>query len=173
MQSDQVRKRMCHPNMLIGPDLCSCGRDSSTDLSAMQDLVGVRAIMPDFSAVQEVAKSYRSVVEGGTVQRETDYIQSPKDGGYRSLHLIIKFVEQGQGQEFKGSKVEIQLRTRLQHAWATTVEAVGSMRNEDLKASEGDPDWLRFMNLMAAHMAELEGLPIGDAVPQNSKERVS
>ena len=47
------------------------------------------------------------------------------------------------------------------------------MRNEDLKASEGDPDWLRFMNLMAAHMAELEGLPIGDAVPQNSKERVS
>ena len=54
----------------------------------------------------------------------------------------------------------MQIRSRLQHAWATAVEAVGMVRREDLKAGEGDPDWLRLFTLMSSEFAELEDSPV-------------
>jgi len=77
------------------------------------------------------------------------------------MHRLVNFNENGIGEKHASCKVELQLRTHLQHVWGTTVEAAGAMRNEDLKAGEGDPNWLRFFTLMSGHIAELERQPRG------------
>ncbi|ARE84931.1 RelA/SpoT domain-containing protein [Roseovarius mucosus] len=142
----------------------------SAELDQMQDLVGCRAIVPSMDALQEVLSKYKTVDDGGRVRRKTDYIANPKTSGYRSIHLILKFGERGAGEKHVGCNVEIQLRTQLQHVWATTVEAVGSMRTEDLKAGEGNTEWLRFLTLMSGHIAELEGQPLGEHLSMSPKD---
>lgn len=139
----------------------------SAALDQMQDLVGCRAIVETMNDLREVISRYKSIEDGGQVKRITDYISSPKPSGYRSIHLIVKFSEKGAGEKHHGCNVEIQLRTQLQHVWGTTVEAVGSMRNEDLKAGEGNPQWLRFLSLMSGYIAEVEGENRGDHLPMN------
>lgn len=67
--------------------------------------------------------------------------------------------------------MEIQLRTLLQHSWATAVEAVGLLRREDLKGGRGDPDWLRLFQIMASEMAEDEGAPPVPGVSQEGSSR--
>jgi hypothetical protein len=64
--------------------------------------------------------------------------------------------------------VEIQIRTRLQHCWATAVEAIGLVRGEDLKGGEGTGDWLRLFELMAAELALAEGCAEPPDVPPHS-----
>ncbi|WP_370286221.1 RelA/SpoT domain-containing protein [Pseudooceanicola nanhaiensis] len=133
-------------------------------------LVGCRAIVENMEALQEALSHYKSIADGGRVRRINDYVADPKASGYRCVHLIVKFSEQGAGLKHRGCNVEIQLRTQLQHVWGTTVEAIGSMRNEDLKASEGHPQWLRFLNLMSGHIAEMEGQPRGTHLSMTYKE---
>jgi hypothetical protein len=142
----------------------------SVTLDEMQDIVGCRAILNSMEDIREVLGRYKSTKEGGTVRRIADYIESPKSSGYRSVHIIVRFSEEGIGKKHLGCNVEIQLRTKLQHAWGTAVEAAGSMRNEDLKAGEGCPQWLRFFRLMSGYIAELEGQPRGDQLQVNHKE---
>lgn len=139
-------------------------------LDRMQDLVGCRAILPDMESLNEALGKYASIELGGRVQRVDDYIKQPKLSGYRSSHLIVKFDENGIGEKHLGCRVELQLRTQLQHDWATTVEAAGAMRNEDLKAGEGDPHWLRFFSLVSGHIAELEGQPRGEHLTMSYRD---
>ena len=43
------------------------------------------------------------------------------------------------------NKIEIQLRTELQHAWATSLEIIDTLENIKLKTSnEGHEEWRRF-----------------------------
>ena len=58
----------------------------------------------------------------------------------------ILFISTSLGRSGR-AKVELQLRTRLQHAWATANEIVGTFRREELKSGEGGPDWLRYFVL--------------------------
>ena len=67
--------------------------------------------------------------------------------------------------------VEVQLRTALQHAWATSLEAVGLVRGEDLKAGEGDQRWLRFFELMSGELAAREGCAVPSSVAIDLNER--
>jgi hypothetical protein len=42
----------------------------------------------------------------------------------------------------KQCRVEIQIRTKLQHSWATAVEVMGTYLNQPLKQSLGDDEYL-------------------------------
>jgi hypothetical protein len=100
---------------------------------------------------------------GGSIhelQKDQSYIEKPKAGGYRSHHFVLRFRGGPNEELFNGRKIELQIRTRLQHAWATAVEAVGMVRNEDLKAGEGNTDWLRLFTLMSSEFAEIEDCPL-------------
>lgn len=66
----------------------------------------------------------------------------------------------------------MQVRTRIQHSWATAVEAVGLFRGEDLKAGQGSPEWLRLFQLMSAEFARTEGCP-EPSDGMSRRERVS
>ncbi len=43
--------------------------------------------------------------------------------------------------------IELQLRTRLQHEWATAVETMGTFLQSSLKSSQGPEEWLDFFSL--------------------------
>jgi hypothetical protein len=61
----------------------------------------------------------------------------------------------------------MQLRSRLQHAWATAVETTGDFIGQALKSNLGSEAWLQFFRLMAAAIAmEERATPVPDT-PQN------
>ena len=60
---------------------------------------------------------------------------------------------------YNGKRIELQVRTRLQHSWATAVEAVGLFRGEELKNHKGSEEWLRLFKLLSAEFAEAERCP--------------
>ena len=143
-------------------------RRSPITLDRMQDLAGIRAIVETVDEVRR-AEAWYLRRSGEQLARHDDYISSPKEGGYRSVHLIRRY--SGSSQAHQGQKVEIQIRTRLQHIWATAGEAIGAVRGEDLKAGEGNPHWLRLLTLMAGHFADLEGCPVPASVSESREER--
>ena len=103
--------------------------------------------------------------------REYDYIQEPRDTGYRSIHLVYEYFTENKAKEpYNGLLIEVQLRSRLQHAWATAVEAIDIFTGQGLKGSEGDERWLRFFALMGSAMALRERTPTVEGTPSSSAE---
>lgn len=129
---------------------------SFVTLYQMQDIAGARAILPDLKSVNRVSGYFEDGDTRHSIVKVNDYISSAKPDGYRSKHIILKFCGSGEDKAYDRQFVEVQLRTEKQHAWATAVEAVGLVRNEDLKAGKGDSDWLRFFALMSAEIARRE-----------------
>lgn len=143
----------------------------STKLNQIQDLGGCRVILPTVDDVNLLVTRHKE--QSRHIFREEDnYIACPKSGGYRSHHLVYKFQDDGAAESYSGRRIEVQVRTRLQHSWATAVEAVGLLRNEDLKAGIGDADWLRLFELVSAEFALDEGCQEPSNVPGRS-ERVA
>ena len=74
---------------------------------------------------------------------------------------------------WNGLKTEIQVRSQLQHQWATAVETVGTFTGDSLKSGIGDRDWLRFFALMSSVIAEREETIVVPDTPANQRELVS
>lgn len=141
-------------------------RQSSMRLSRMQDIGGVRAIVSNVEQVYALCAQY---TQKGRFPHKLktpyhDYINRPKTSGYRGIHLVFEFNNsQGRSKnarDYDGLNIELQLRTKLQHAWATAVEAVGVVRHESLKSSIGSKQWLQFFQYMASVMALMEDQPV-------------
>jgi hypothetical protein len=143
--------------------------DTTLHLDQMQDLGGCRAILGDIDGVNRLVDRIRSRIRHG-IRREWDYILQPKDDGYRSHHLSLEFRPASREDEhYAGRRIELQVRTRLQHSWATAIEAVSLYRGEDLKHHKGDGDWLRLFLLAGAEFAHVERAPFPEGVPDRSE----
>lgn len=136
-------------------------------LTQMQDIGGCRATMPTLSEVYELRDAYMkgSLVHPLVGKGEKDYIAEPKPSGYRGIHLKYRFRGKNKTLPYDQLKIEIQLRTLLQHKWATAVEAAGTFTKEALKSNRGSPEWLRFFSLMSSIFAIREGCPIVPGTP--------
>lgn len=136
-------------------------------LSQMQDIGGCRAIMKDVTELDQLVNIYKHESRGikHKLHKEQDYITNPKPSGYRGVHLIYKYGSD-KSADYRDMRIEIQIRTLMQHAWATAVETVGTFINMPLKSSLGDDGWLRFFALMGSAMAISEGKP---TVPDTSE----
>lgn len=91
-------------------------RFPTMQLTTMQDIAGTRAIFENLSDVQLITSKY---VHNKNFPHEIvgdyDYISNPRDiDGYRSRHLVYKY-RNNQNPSYNGLRVEIQLRTKLQH----------------------------------------------------------
>jgi hypothetical protein len=101
-----------------------------------------------------------------------DYILNPKTDGYRSVHLIYKYRGGSQHGAFKGLKIEVQIRSRLQHAWATALETIDAFTdqrlktrlNEDIWTQSFMEPWKRFFVIVSAFMAVHESRTIVSGV---------
>lgn len=145
----------------------------NTDLTQIQDLGGCRAVVETMTQVKALIQRYQDGDTAHHVRRQTSYIDAPKNGGYRSHHIIFNFRGGPGFENFEKHRIELQIRTELQHSWATAVEAVGLFRNEDLKGGRGDGDWLRLFELMSAQFAEIECEPLVPNTPVDKVSRVS
>lgn len=136
-------------------------------LSEMQDLGGCRAIVASVPSVHALVASYKGSRIQHVLCDEDDYISMPKPSGYRGVHLIYQY-KASRKSAYNGLKIEMQLRSKLQHAWATAVETVDTFARQTLKAGGGQDDWRRFFKLMSTEIARREKTP---AVPGTSSNR--
>jgi len=146
------------------------GLQPNMALSQMQDIGGCRAVVRTVRGVYRVVDLFTKSRAKHTLRRKTDYIQSPRDSGYRSVHLMYKY--QGRIEAYNGLQIEVQIRSQLQHAWATAVETVGTFLRQALKSSQGDEAWQRFFTLMGSAMAIMERTPLAPGTPTTEKELV-
>ena len=133
-------------------------------LARMQDLGGCRAALHTIEQVRELQEAYVGSVSGHRLLREMDYIGRPKPSGYRGVHLIYRYQSD---DAYNGLHIEVQLRSRLQHAWATAVETAGAFLQHALKFNEGEKDWLRFFTLASSALALKEGSPTVPDTPSS------
>jgi putative GTP pyrophosphokinase len=131
------------------------------NLTTMQDIGGVRAIVRTVSDVRKLVDEYQ---EGARLSHELtrfdDYIDAPRDAdGYRSVHMVYAYRNK-RSPGYDGLRIELQIRTQLQHIWATAVESMGTFLGQALKSRRGDQEWLDFFALVSAAFAYQEGCPL-------------
>ena len=133
-------------------------RFKSMKLARMQDIGGLRAVVSDLKKVRELEKSYRKSRFNHDLVSIKDYISNPKESGYRSIHIVYKY-QNNRAPEYNGLHIELQIRSRLQHYWATAVETMGTFLEYALKSSQGPQEWLNFFSLAGCAFAHLEDTP--------------
>jgi ppGpp synthetase/RelA/SpoT-type nucleotidyltranferase len=140
-------------------------RQSGMKMSRMQDIGGTRAVVQTMNDLRKLEAIYKDSRFDHELAGFKDYIEEPKSDGYRSLHLVYKYKGKKAASVYNNLRIEVQMRTQLQHAWATAVETVGTFTNQALKSNIGDPTWLRFFSLMGSAIAFKEETPLVPNTP--------
>ncbi len=150
-------------------------RRTDVRLTEIQDIGGCRAVMNSVEQVYELVNRYdvrQSRHE--LIGRNYDRIRQPLASGYRSVHRVYRFVTPLPDKScYNGLRIEIQFRSRLQHAWATAVETVDAFTEQDLKSGHGDPQWLRFFALVSSAFARKEGTQRVPRTPSGETELIT
>jgi ppGpp synthetase/RelA/SpoT-type nucleotidyltranferase len=183
-----TRARKISPRALVAQRLkrlssikvkLSAERNRHMKLSQMQDIGGCRAVMPTVRAVRSLERRIEKSVAKNPSRRpegikKYDYIAHPKEDGYRSIHFVFKYRTTSKHREvFNGLRIEIQLRSRLQHAWATAVETVSTFTGQALKSNIGTDEWKRFFAVMGSVIALRERQPLVPNTPLDKAELIS
>ena len=144
---------------------------SSLKLFQIQDIAGCRVVVKNHFLAKELFEIY---LKGRNLKhkfvKSNDYVTYPKDDGYRSFHVVYEFYSDKNKRDFNGQRVEIQIRTKLQHLWATAVETVDFFTRQSLKLGEGKQEWAEFFKLVSSAFAIKENCPIVNGTPLNKKE---
>jgi ppGpp synthetase/RelA/SpoT-type nucleotidyltranferase len=127
-------------------------RFKGMNLARMQDIGGLRAIVSTVNKVKQLEIAYRKSRFKHTLVSSKNYLDMPKNDGYRGIHLIYKYVNP-LAQEYNGLSLELQIRTQLQHAWATAVETMGTFLGQALKSGQGEQEWRSFFAKAGAALA--------------------
>ena len=85
-------------------------------MEKINDIIGVRGVCSFEDDVYRVAEVLSTHQDLKIIKRK-DYIQQPKNSGYRSLHLIVEIPIYFQG-EMQWIRAEIQRRTTAMDFWA-------------------------------------------------------
>ena len=92
--------------------------------------------------------------------RKYDYIANPKQDGYRGVHLVYEYRSEYENRaQYSGQRIEVQIRSKPQHVWATAVETVDAFSEQALKSGIGNESWKRLFALMGSYIALLESGP--------------
>lgn len=142
-------------------------------LDRMQDIGGVRAVL---DSVDEVRKIHKSLVAGrhkhSPVIPPKDYITHPKQDGYRGIHQVFKY-STTRHEELEGMLVEVQIRTKLQHYWATAVETMGIIEKSSFKTGAGEEKFKHFFRLSSALFSITEKQPIVASLCDKTEKEIA
>ena len=123
----------------------------SVRLSQLQDIGGSRIIVPKNEDVDSLVKFLRDRVAAKnhfSIDRVTDYRDRGRDRtGYRSLHFILSR---------DGVSLELQIRSRVQHYWAESIERTSVIYGYHLKEEEGDAEVLKYFRCLSDAFYDLE-----------------
>ncbi|RPE30865.1 RelA/SpoT family protein [Acinetobacter sp. BIGb0102] len=137
-------------------------RHPGMNLARMQDIGGLRVILP---SIQDVYRLHADLIHvNKRFSHEPklpcdDYIHNPKKDGYRSLHQIFIYKSRDHA-ELDGLSIELQIRTKLQHSWATAVETLGIIEKASIKSGFGSDDHKKFFKLSSALFSIKEQTPM-------------
>ncbi len=129
----------------------------------LHDIAGVRVICPyiaDIYTVRDILLKQPDL----TLLEEHDYIENPKESGYRSLHIVVS-IPVYLTDSVQNVKVEIQLRTIAMDFWASLehelhykneAKVPDSVRRELFRVAETIAMTDREMQEIALELRELE-----------------
>ena len=135
-------------------------------LSTMQDIGGLRAILDQSSEVYKLLELYRQSQTKHELFSLNDYIETPKNDGYRGVHLVYKL------SKSPSLFLEIQMRSHLQHIWATGVEVLGTLQQSSFKSGYGEKKWFELFSLVSSIFALKERTPVLKIHEKISKEKI-
>lgn len=127
-------------------------------LGGMQDIGGFRAVLKDTKDLDKLKKILDKNRLNHKLKRVVDYVEEPKESGYRSIHFI--YIYNSKIEKYDGLLLELQIRSKLQHNWATAVETAGILTKTSLKSSQGPDEWLYFFKIVSSLFAIKEKLPV-------------
>lgn len=126
-------------------------RRLSVRLTQLQDIGGCRIIVENNENVDQLISFIRDNVTkigGFSLRRVTDYREKGRDQtGYRSAHLLL---------ERDGRSLELQIRSRIQHYWAESIERTSVIYGRHLKEQEGDPAVIDYFRQLSDVFYEIE-----------------
>jgi len=149
-----VAQRLKRRPTIIG----KLSRYPTMQIARMHDIAGCRII---FNSIEDLLE-FRSKVHQARFKHERkaadedrwNYLERPKDSGYRGIHDVYEYkAKVAGGQPWDGLNVEIQYRTKVQHAWATAVEVASLVTHSNPKFDEGSPEVLEFFKLASEILA--------------------
>jgi putative GTP pyrophosphokinase len=126
-------------------------------LARMDDVAGCRLIFRNVKDLYTFRGTFHRARFNHARRNELDkydYIKKPKQTGYRGVHDVYEYdVNSDVGKKLTGLYVEIQYRTLVQHAWATTVEVIGFITESQPKFQKGDKRYEHAMALASEVLA--------------------
>ena len=121
-------------------------RPEKPKLDRIHDIAGTRIIFENIKSLE----NYIDILENTELvnfkeksnedKNRYNYIKNPKSDGYRSIHKVFYYSSNipystlnEKSFNLENKKIELQLRTRLQHIWATTVEIYDIINKSNIK----------------------------------------
>lgn len=112
-------------------------------LSQIQDIAGCRVLVGGLFEQDNLVEALLILF----TNVEVDDKRRTPTNGYRAVHVIVWH---------EGRPVEIQVRTRLQHAWAEISEKIADDHGHDIKYGKGDEGARVFLDKLSLAMESLE-----------------
>jgi ppGpp synthetase/RelA/SpoT-type nucleotidyltranferase len=126
-------------------------REPKMQLARMDDVAGCRLIFENTKELNKFRQQFHKARFKHKRKNEPDkydYLKHPKGSGYRGVHDIYEYdASSKKGKVFRGLLLELQCRTLPQHAWATAVELVSRVTENQPKFSRGDERVMEFFRL--------------------------
>lgn len=137
-------------------------RNPEMRLGGLQDIGGLRIVVSTMNTLNKALSILENNIPENfeLTKAPMNYIVEPKDSGYRSVHFIYKY--KSDNPDLDGMKIELQLRTKLQHSWAMAVETAELVTKTALKSSQGESEWLSFFKIVSSLFALKEKTPLLD-----------
>jgi len=115
----------------------------SARLSQIQDIAGCRVVVEHVDDQDRVVRQLLSTFERTIA---VDRRQRPSHG-YRAVHVIAHVDDR---------RIEIQVRTRLQHLWAEASEKLSDIAGAELKYGVGPEKMLNLLSTASSHIGNCE-----------------
>lgn len=125
------------------PSIIAKLKRGSISLPSIQDIAGCRVIVDSIAEQKRVAGL---VIGAFPASKVVDRRAKPSHG-YRAIHVIVKMDEK---------RVEIQIRTELQHLWARLSEGWADAAGQSIKYGGGPSEIQAILQIHSELVAETE-----------------
>lgn len=123
----------------------------SVRLTQLQDIGGCRIIVNSNKDVNDLVLFVEGKISSQSNLKKlrlTDYREKGRDvTGYRSVHMMI---------EADKRVLELQIRSRIQHYWAESIERTSVIYGRHLKEQDGDPEVISYFKELSDVFYEIE-----------------